>query len=725
MDWYVRMFSRSFVRKINVRLGEETSRQNGPLLTEADWDDALRVAGFTGADAVLWDMPDPQSHFSSAIISTAATEIRKSIPPITVVMNTGTPEPSSDHLTNLLSLAKVDHTVTSLASCNPKDRILIVLDELTRSVLRNPTPDEYDAVRRIFLDSAGVLWVTCGALIESSEPDRNLVTGLARTIRAEKGDTMIVTLDLDNTIPLSSVQKAEKIFAILVENFTGKSTDSRDIETEYAERNGTLMIPRIIEDKTMTNFVAMTTGQPILEDQPYCRNNRTLKAEIRKPGLLDSIQFIEQDLICGDVPENFVDVEIKASGINFRDVMSALGQIAPYPLGCECSGIVTAVGGSVRDLKPGDHVVANATDGCFCNTIRVSPEQVELIPPDMAFEVAAALPIAYLTAYWAVFKVARLCRSETVLIHAASGGLGQALINLCQLVEADIFATVGTNEKKRLLMTQYNIPEERIFSSRDGTFYEGIMGCTQGRGVDVVMNSLSGEALRLSWKCIAPFGRFIELGKRDFTLNTRLEMRQFEKNVSFTGLDLPLDSQHGEKKRIWSEIMEMFKAGSIKAPYPITTFGISEIETALRIMQSGKHMGKLVLVPRPDEKVNVVPLKSNRKLLRQDASYLLIGGLGGIGRAIAFWMIQQGAKHLIFASPSGSEKPKAKETIALLKEQGTQVSVFKCDVSNRIDIERVLEQSRTNMPPIRGLIHAALVPKVGQSRATCPSLTFV
>ena len=261
-------------------------------------------------------------------------------------------------------------------------------------------------------------------------------------------------------------------------------------------------------------------------------------------------------------------------------------------------------------------------------------------------------------------------------------------------------------------MTQYNIPEERIFSSRDTTFYDGIMRETKGRGVDVVMNSLSGEALRLSWRCVAPFGRFVELGKRDFTLNTRLEMRQFEKNVSFTGLDLPLDSKDGEKRRVWAELMELFEAGTIKAPYPTTVFGISELETALRTMQSGKHMGKLVLVPRSDEKVKVAPIREDRHLLSRDASYLLIGGLGGIGRATALWMVKQGAKHLIFVSPSGSDKPKAKETIALLEEQGTHVAVFKCDVSNSADLERVLEDSRIDMPPVRGVIHAAMVLKV-------------
>ena len=362
--------------------------------------------------------------------------------------------------------------------------------------------------------------------------------------------------------------------------------------------------------------------------------------------------------------------------------------------------------------------------GCFCNVVRASAEEVELVPEDIPFEIAASLPIVYFTAYYAVFKAARLSKDETILIHAASGALGQALINLCQLIGAKLFATVGTLEKKSLLMAQYNIPEDHIFSSRDGTFSKGLMRMTSGKGVDVIMNSLSGDALRLTWNCIAPFGRFVELGKRDFTVNSRLEMRQFEKNVTFIGLDVPLDSQQGEKKKTWGEIMTLYGLGLIKAPQPTTVFGIAEMEKALRTMQSGKHMGKLVIVPRPNEVVKVLPSKNrHEKLLRADASYLLIGGLGGIGRATAFWMIKHGARNLIFASPSGLEKEKAKEGVALLKEQGAKVAVYNCDVSKIEDVDRVLERCKSEMPPIRGMIHAAMVSKV-RKISTHPIMKF-
>ena len=674
----------------------------------------LHDTGFTNPNIFLWDMPDPDNHHNSIIIATLPVRSRKMWPAITIVTDNVISAPCIN-LQGLLARAGMEYHVSSLSDCDPSNQICIVLCELTRPVLRNPSPRDFTAIKRIFHESEGVLWVTHGALIESSQPDLNLVAGLARTVRLEKGDTTIITLDLDAQAPLAGPVSAEKIFSVLMTSFGNNDIGAMDLENEYAERNGAIMIPRFVEDERLDSHTLTTTEVAVPEPQPFYQTRRPLKAEIRTPGLLDSIQFVDDDSLSGDLPDHSVEVEVKASGINFRDVMTALGQIARYPLGCECSGVVSVVGTMVEDFRPGDHVIATVKSGSFCNVIRAPAEELELIPHEIPFEVAAALPVAYFTAYWAVFKVARLCKDESVLIHAGSGGLGQALISLCQLAGAKVIATVGTLEKKHLLMAKYNIAEDHIFSSRDSTFYKGVMAMTQGRGVDVIMNSLSGEALRLTWNCIAPFGRFIELGKRDFTINSRLEMRHFEKNVSFTGLDVPLDSQLGEKRRIWREIMNLYQKGSIGAPQPITVFGMSELEKALRTMQSGKHMGKMVLRPQLDEVVRVAPSTMDSGFLRGDASYLLIGGLGGIGRATASWMLRHGAKNFIFASPRGSENQKAKKTVALLKEQGAQVSVFKCDISSIEDLDQLLEHTRLDMPQIRGVIHGALVSKVKNS----------
>lgn len=696
-------------------VGQEPSRQESPLLTEKEWDTLLKDSEFSGLDSALWDTSDYESHTISAMISTAVADTSPTFASdVAIVTESTPPETYVSDLQKLLEDLGVRSKVSNLASCEPRGHVCIVLSELTQPLLRDPTQANFDATKQIFLESSGTLWITRGAHVESSHPDLNLATGIARTVRAEKGDTMLVTLDLDPEIRSQPLRRsiADIIMAVFRRNFSIGNMEIPDIDTEYIVRKDVFMIPRAIEDQSLTSFVASTIGTAVPEDQPFLQLGRSLRAEMKTPGFLDSLQFVDDERVSGPLLDDHVEIEVKAMGMNFRDVMSASGQIDPYPLGCECSGIVIAVGSSVTNFVVGDHVISNVLGGCFANIVRSPAVGAERIPADMPFEVAASLPIIYFTAYYAVMKIARLSKGETILIHAAAGGLGQAIISLAQLVGAEIFATVGTVEKKKLLVEQFGITEDHIFSSRDDTFAKGIMRRTSGKGVDVIMNSLSGDALRQTWNCIAPFGRFVELGKRDFTVNSRLEMKHFEKNVSFTGLDVPLHTHFEEKRRIWGEILSLYQSGKIKPPNPIRTFGVSEIEKAMRIMQTGKHSGKLVIVPRADEVVKVLPRKDPDGLLKTDASYLLIGGLGGIGRALAFWMAEQGARHLVFASPSGLEKEKAKECVTLLKEEGVDVVVFKCDVTKIADVKRMVTESRARMPPIRGMIHTAMVPKV-------------
>lgn len=682
------------------------------MRTDGEWDDMLRSAGFTGANAILWDTDHIATHQGSVIISTTEEAKHEDWPLVTIVTDYEVSPQYVQHLQLLLDRAGIQHLTKSLHDCEPARSFCIVLSELGQPMLGDPSPKSYSAIKRILLDSAGVLWVTKGALVESATPQLSLVTGLARTVRLEKGDTPIITIDLDDLSTAPSTDAADKIFAVFVKSHREFAMSSTAAETEYAVRNGQVMVPRIVEDQSLNAFMSTKAGSPIIQKQVWGQQERPLKIRIRTPGLLDTIEYIDNGCGSDSLPTNTVKIDVKASGINFRDVMTALGQIHAYPLGCECSGVVLAVGSSVKNLRRGDRVVATCKTGSFCNILYAQTEETELIPEHMPFAVAAALPVAYMTAYWAVKKIGRVAAGESVLVHAGSGGVGQAIISLCQLVGAQIFVTVGSAEKKQLLITEYHIPTDHIFSSRDGTFFEGIKAKTKGRGVDVIINSLSGEGLRLSWNCVAPFGRFVELGKRDFTINTRLEMQNFAKNISFTGLDVPLDSHIEDKRQIWQEIMDLYDKGAIKAPSPITIFGVSELEKALRTMQSGKHMGKMILMPKTDEVVPVSTALTTSQLLRADASYLLVGGLGGIGRAIALWMFATGARSFIFASPTGDQKPKAKQVVAQLREKGAQVAVFECDVANKTELDNLLVQTARTMPPIHGMIHAALVSKV-------------
>jgi NADPH:quinone reductase-like Zn-dependent oxidoreductase len=225
----------------------------------------------------------------------------------------------------------------------------------------------------------------------------------------------------------------------------------------------------------------------------------------------------------------------------------------------------------------------------------------------MSFATAASLPFVYVTVYYGLIYLAHLCSGESVLIHAAAGGVGQAAIQIAKMIGAEIFVTVSTKEKKEHLTTTYGIPEDHIFASRDLTFASGVMRVTGGRGVDVVLNSLAGDALKATWRCIAPFGRFVEMGRKDIEANGRLDMAPFIKNVTFASVDVTFIFKQNRKlgAELFSEVMKFIRTGSVKEVSPVIVYPFSHIEDSFRLMQTGKHIGKIVLEPRGADLVQV------------------------------------------------------------------------------------------------------------------------
>ena len=229
------------------------------------------------------------------------------------------------------------------------------------------------------------------------------------------------------------------------------------------------------------------------------------------------------------------------------------------------------------------------------------------LPDDVSFEEAAAIPIVFVTALHSLSKIAKLSPGESVLIHAGAGGVGQAAIQIAKLIGAEIFTTVSTDEKRKYLMDKYQISEDHIFSSRDLHFANSIMRLTNNHGVDVVLNSLSGEALHRSWNCIAPFGRFIELGKRDIVENGRLKMGPFLHNVIYAGVDIVglMAQKTIYVRQLVEEAFSLLLKRNVCVPGPLATYSHGEIEAAFRKLQSGQGMGKIVVTAVPKDIVFV------------------------------------------------------------------------------------------------------------------------
>ena len=554
----------------------------------------------------MWDYPSERDHLSSLIVSTATDDHEPRYPAVTIVHDGSPVGVSLDALrSSLTNLTGQLTMVTPLEDTLADGRVCIFLGELNEPLLNHPQPVQFASIKRIFSTARGVLWISRGGAVLCERPDVSLITGLARTVRCEGQASKFVTLDLDAQNALSEQTAAQTILDIFRSTFD-LSVEGQICDVEFAERNGAILIPRVLDDTCMNESVMAVTTQPKAKMEPFNQPNRFLRLEIEKPGLLDTLRFVDNPAMALPLPDDEVEIETRACGLNFRDIMICMGQIAEGPLGCECSGIVTQLGKNVTNIKVGDRVCAWA-GSAYSNSLRTYGVIAQRIPDEMTFEEAASIPIAYCTAYISLHDTACLQKGETVLIHGAAGGVGQAAIALSRLIGAEIFVTVSTAKKKKFLMEQYAIAGDHIFSNRDTSFARGIMRMTNNKGVDVVLNSLAGEALRQTWYCVAMFGRFVEIGKRDMVVNSRLDMAPFLRHVTIASVNLEAIFYHriSHGARTLSKIIDMFQRKQLDPIRPITTFTMSEIEAAFRLMQAGEHTGKIVVTPKPEDQVKV------------------------------------------------------------------------------------------------------------------------
>lgn len=587
----------------------------------------------------------------------------------------------------------------------------LVLLDLDRPILSELTPKGFENLQRLLTESAGVLWVTRGAYLNATRPEANMAVGLCRTIRSETA-AAIATVDLDPESELSS-QGTENL---ILEAFSQVFDATEAIDMEYSEKCGVLFVPRIINDDAMNLYVHREVQSdccaPYLQD---FASSRRLKMNFGTAGALDTLYFHEDQAIDVALGELEVEIDVRATGMNFKDVVIAMGQLSQPYLGIECAGVVSRIGHSVTSLAVGDRVCA-MSHGAYSTVARCPASSAAKIPASMSFETAASIPVVYCTAYYGLIDLGRLGEGEKVLIHAAAGGVGQAAIQLAKMQGAEIFATVGSPEKKKFIMESYGIPESHIFSSRDTSFGPSIREATSGRGVDVIINSLAGDLLRESWDCIGHFGRFIEIGKRDITSNTRLEMTKFEHNATFSSVDLTVLASEKPKRMAatFADVMRLFETDTVQPIAPITVFGISQVETAFRLLQSGKTTGKLVVVPKASEQVKAThPANSNTEIFRPDASYLIIGGTGGLGRSMTKWMVGKGARNIVLVSRRARLEGAVQQLADDLKQSaGANVVVKACDVTDKDSVQSLIDLCSLELPSIAGVIHAGMVLRV-------------
>ncbi|KAK7746447.1 Type I Iterative PKS [Cytospora paraplurivora] len=698
-------------------LGEDDGRLNGPEMLEDEWEERLKRNGFGGLSWCFRDRED-EGWSSSVMAAQATVEPDNSSAPGNAIIVS--PDPSATlvkelseklaasgvvvQLKSLAELSAIEPDVLAATKC-------IVATELDQPLFSRITPDEFEAVKHTVLTAHSTIWLTRGGSSpDYKTPEYAMFTGLARSIRGEVPGVKLITVDLDpDSIHSDSVNNILRVVEL-----QDKISNN---EHEFVERDGGLHVVRIIPDERLSRLLSSAVQKPdaAAEEeaptpQPLNQGGRPLKMELRKTGDLDSFVFRDDDGASAPLGDEEVEIEVKAVGLDPYDMAIAVGQIWDTKLGIEYSGVVTRVGSEVSNVAAGDRVLTFGISPNWYNTyLRSHRDVVQKLPEGMSFEEGAGIIRSYGAVKYALVDAARLEKDESVLIHNATTALGLAAVNIAQHIGAEVFATVSGEADEALLVERYGVPRNHVFNSSAG-FAQGIKSATAQRGVDVVLNgSLTGESLRQTWHCVAPFGHFIELGMKDIRSNTGLDMVPFAANISFTGVNMKcmLFSKPKLFARILADTVDYLNAGIIK-PAGLHVLQLSEVAEGFRLLQSKSKLGggRVVLKVEDSDVVPVIGEKPKQPLqLASDVTYFIPGGLGGLGRPLLRWLADKGARYLVTTSRSGASNPKAAALLEELSAQGVHVKVFASDISDEAALDSVLsELSTSDLPPIKGTI---------------------
>ncbi len=523
----------------------------------------------------------------------------------------------------------------------------------------------------------GRIWiVTRNARGDSSSADlaQGTLTGFARSLALECSNLTFILADIDDASP--------DCLAKLIGSDVG--------ESELVIRGNEARVPRL-EPKPADAWPDRTVRPEAL------KAGRSFALGKRSRGGIASLFWQERAI--PPCPPGQVQVTVKWTGLNFRDVMAATGvlpanaepQEASERLGLEFSGTVAAVGKGETRFKVGDPVFGIAP-GALAKTLTLPAETLFPVPDGITMAEAAAVPVAYLTAHYALRTVGRLTKGERVLIHNATGGVGLAAINIARVIGAEIFATAGSPEKRAALSS---LGIDHVSDSRSLDFADDFRKASGGHGMDLVLNALAGPYIDAGLDLLAPHGRFIELGKRDIYEDGALDLARLKRNRAFHAVDILtlLEDRPTEIAGLMEEVLADIRSGQVE-PLPVTRFAGGQVQSAFTAFADARHQGKIVVdIDDPD-----IPVRTRKPQLDPEGTYLVTGGTRGFGLAAARWLKSRGANHIVLASRTGqSDAPLA-----------PPFEVRKLDVSDADAVRTQIAELEASPNPLRGIIHAAV-----------------
>ncbi len=567
-------------------------------------------------------------------------------------------------------------------------------------------PTSLDAARRLGCGGALQLIQQLARLQTAKSPALWLVTRGAQSVRGDDPNSFLSS-PLWGLGRVAALEHPELRCRLV--DLSGSGDDfallSRELaadapEDQIAYREGRRYVARLTPAPECLPADDSAAGGLSIPAEGACQ------LRFRQAGSFDSLYY---HAFARQAPEpNQVEIEVRATGLNFSDVLKAMGLYPGItdkivPLGIECAGVVTAIGKeAAKRFQVGDEVMGIAPYS-FATHTRTAEYAIVKKPANLDFDEAATIPVTFLTAYYALVRLAQLAPGERLLVHAGAGGVGIAAIQIAQHLGAEVFATAGSDDKREFLRS---LGVKHVHNSRTLDFSEEILDLTGREGVDVVLNSLPGDAITKSLGILRAYGRFLEIGKTDIYQNRMIGLAPFQDNLSYFAIDLDrmLRQRPDYVRTLFAEMMEHFHAGHFQA-LPHTRFPMDGTVDAFRYMAQRKNIGKVVVSFEDRPAADVQP-KDNAKLIHADATYLITGGLGALGMQVAAWLVSQGAHHLALLgrrAPTGE----AVQRIAALEADGARVAALQGDVADAASLEKALRQIPADFPPLRGVMHAA------------------
>ncbi len=589
------------------------------------------------------------------------------------------------HLWSLDIVPSQEATLASLQSAQPLGCLSVLhLVQALANVDWNNSP-------HLWLVTSGTQAVegSCNSISVAQSP----LWGLGRVIINEHPTFRCKMADLS---PTSSLKEIKSLFQ---EFWSG------DQEDELALRDDVRYVHRFVRMRAADIQAKLQKNNPKAQSQSF-------RLEIPAPGSLENLTLRTTSRQKPGHGE--VEIQVCAAGLNLEDVaktknLSAdanlAGNLFGQGLGVECAGIITAVGEGVEEFETGDEVIAFAPHS-FGSHATTDARLVVHKPQLLSFEEAATIPLAFLTAYYALHYLGRLSKGDRVLIHSSAASVGLAAIQLAQQVGAEIFATAYSPEEQEFLQA---MGVKHVIDSRSLAFADEVMERTGGKGVDVVLNFLEEEGIPKNLSVLGAYGRFVEIGKQNIYQNTKLSLRPFQNNLSFFAVDVArlLAERPDFIGPQLCQVVQSFAEGTLH-PLPHRVFPISKARSAFRYMAQAEYIGKVTISLQDSDEVVASSIEET-VTFGSDGTYLITGGLGGFSLAVAQWLIEHGVRHLVLMGRSGASSPAAKSAVKSLQELGAEVLVVKADVTQEQQVKNVLADIRQSMPPLQGIIHAAMV----------------